>query len=232
MVIIMGKKKFGLAFVAILGMLISGCRAGLMDFQEELTKMEAVIQETESEVFKEDYMFISRRKNDYKNEEYIIKRDGDNYYLKEVRDYINGSRDIAETWYIKTGENMYTVYESRPTALTYREILATSNEVRTLNVLVDYYSMYYNKASNIIKNNCSEDNVVCEYSKGIFGNKTLKVTTTEGDIVNIETITIKKGKLQSASTEAVGDVINYEEIEFDYGNQNVKVSNKEAFKKS
>ena len=230
--ITMSKKKSGFVIVAILGMLISGCKAELTDFQDELTKMNEIIQNEESEIFKEDYMIVSRRKEEYRNEERIIKRDGENYYLKEMVDYANGSRDVSETWYIKAEGNIYIVYESRSVSLTYREVSATSYEVTSLNVLLNHYESYYNEASNIIKNVCAKDNVVCGYSKGIFGNRTIEVTTTEDKYVTVRTITIKKGKLKGATTEVTGDSNTYEEIEFDYGNQSVKVSNKDSFKKS
>ena len=138
MVITMSKKKSGFVIVAILGMLISGCKAELTDFQDELTKMNEIIQNEESEIFKEDYMIVSRRKEEYRNEERIIKRDGENYYLKEMVDYANGSRDVSETWYIKAEGNIYIVYESRSVSLTYREVSATSYEVTSLNVLLNH----------------------------------------------------------------------------------------------
>ena len=206
MVITMSKKKSGFVIVAILGMLISGCKAELTDFQDELTKMNEIIQNEESEIFKEDYMIVSRRKEEYRNEERIIKRDGENYYLKEMVDYANGSRDVSETWYIKAEGNIYIVYESRSVSLTYREVSATSYEVTSLNVLLNHYESYYNEASNIIKNVCAKDNVVCGYSKGIFGNRTIEVTTTEDKYVTVRTITIKKGKLKGATTEVTGEV--------------------------
>ena len=232
MVIIMGRKKMGFALVAILGILISGCKAELTDFKEELTKVNETIQNKTADIFKEDYMIVTRRKEEYQNEEFITKKDGDNYYIKETIDYVNGSREVSETWYIKTSENLYTVYESRKTALTYREIYATSYEVTSLDVLSDYYDGYYMAAIGMIENDCNSTNTVCEFSKGLFGNKTMKVITTESNGSQIETITIKKGKIIGATTEVTGDLNTYEEIEFDYGNQSVKVSNKGSFKKA
>ena len=230
--IIMGKKKFGLALVAILGILISGCKAEMGDFKEELVKVNETIQNKDSGIFKEDYMIVTRRKEEYKTEEFIIKKDGDNYYLKETIDYVNGSRELSETWYIKTSESVYTVYESGKYALTYREIAATVNDIAYLDGLLDYYEGYYFSVTDVIENDCQKSNVACEFSKGLFGNKTMKYTITESNTSTIETITIKKGKIIGATTEITSDSTVYEEVEFDYGKQTVKVSNKGSFKKA
>ena len=212
----MKKKILSLLMVFAFGFTITGCDATMDDVKNQANKMQEIIDE--GTLFEKDWAFTATTSDGEESATAIMKKDGDNYYIK----YVMG-QESEEIIMIKDSST-YTVYNTSEKVYT----IVGASEVEEsfdLDALMGTYDSYH-EALEGMEEGCAKEEVTCELEKNLFGKLTITISQNGSD--DYITMIIKKGKLLAVSGVMDGTSINYE---YDYGNQKIEApENKSEYK--
>ena len=233
-------KKF-IAFVAaivIIMPLIAGCNAKSENFDKQVDKMQAVLNE--GEIYKDDYFIeYEYSENNVPKIVYTIKKDGEKIYFYQS----TATEPTKVVWVGEQDDKIYFFYSLGDDSKTYQTILKediNSKIVDKMGISAD------SKAKEILNsintktketvNVCKDatKKAICNYEKNLLGNKvTMKAEHVSGIVKNVVEVVIKKGNvLSSKVTETSTNMIKTTEINIDYGNQKIKLPNITDFVKN
>lgn len=199
----MKKKILGLCTAVCLGVTLTGCSATADDLENQLEKMEAIIEE--GDIYEDDWALSA----EYEGQDVTVKKDGDNFYMD-----MNMDGNVGEVWMIKDGAK-YTVYGKMDGKKYKAEVDTEEVEAMLAEFDIKEYHEGFFEILKAVPEACEEEGVTCEFEKNLFGKFTASMEVDDTGL----TFVIKGGKLLSLSGNVYGTEMS---IEFDYGNQRVK----------
>lgn len=221
------------SFIMVLPLIV-GCSTTNQKFDEQIVKMEKVLQE--GKIYEDDYSIQAENYEDDETIESVsLKKNGKNIYYNKTQ------KNSSTTIWVGEKDGKYYIYKNINDKKTYREVLETdiAANLKLLGVNVDELAKNYleiiNSQARKITLSCKavEKSSDCEFEKSLFGGKvSIESEHKQNGITNLINITIKKGKPLNYEEVIKSSTTNKKAIiDVDYGKQKISLPDIEGFTK-